>query len=49
MYLLTEKALTELRNKAAAVSDGEEDEIYEIDDDERPLNVFDQVLDKYID
>lgn len=38
-----------MRNKASGVSDDEDDALYEVNDDERPLNVYDPILDKYID
>jgi len=49
LYLLTEKVLSEMRGKAAAVSDDEDEAIYEVNEEDRPLNVYDAKLDKYID
>jgi hypothetical protein len=49
LYLLTEKVLGEMRGKAAAVSDDEDEAIYEVNEEDRPLNVYDARLDKYID
>ena len=47
--MLTDKLLEEMRGKATAVSDDEDDGIYEVNEEDRPLNVFDERLDKYID
>jgi len=49
LYLLTEKVLGEMRGKAAAVSDDEDEAIYEVNEEDRPLNVYDARLDKHID
>jgi len=46
LYLLTEKVLGEMRGKAAAVSDDEDEAIYEVNEEDRPLNVYDARLDK---
>lgn len=49
LYLLTEKVLREMRGKAAALSDDEDEAIYEVNEEDRPSNVYDARLDKYID
>ena len=49
MYLIADKFLDEMRGKAAAVSDDEDEAIYEVNEEDRPLNVYDVKLDKYID
>mmetsp|Transcript_40378 Transcript_40378/g.61611 ORF Transcript_40378/g.61611 Transcript_40378/m.61611 type:complete len:91 (-) Transcript_40378:1221-1493(-) len=38
-----------MRGKAAAVSDDEDEGIYDVNEEDRPLNVYDEKLDKYID
>lgn len=49
LYLLTDKVLKEMRDKAADIQDDEEDNaIYEVSEEERPLNAYDSILDKYI-
>jgi len=49
LYLLTEKVLGEMRGQAAAVSDDEDEAIYEVNEEDRPPNVYDARLDRYID
>ena len=49
LYLLTEKVLGEMRGQAAAVSDDEDEAIYEVNEEDRPPNVYDARLDKFID
>ena len=49
LYLLTEEVLGEMRGKAEAVSDDEDEAIYEVNEEDRPLNVYDAKLDKFID
>jgi hypothetical protein len=48
LYLLTEKVLGEMRGQAAAVSDDEDEAIYEVSEEERPASVYDPRLDKYV-
>lgn len=49
LYLLTEKVLGEMRGQAAAVSDDEDEAIYEVNEEERPPNVYDARLDRFVD
>jgi len=49
LYLLTEKVLGEMRGQAAAVSDDEDETIYEVNEEDRPPNVYDERLDRFID
>jgi hypothetical protein len=48
LYLLTDKVLGEMRGKAAAVSDDEDEALYEVNEEDRPLNVYDARLDGFI-
>jgi hypothetical protein len=38
-----------MRGKISAVSDEEDDIIYEINEEDRPVNVYDPVFDSFID
>lgn len=49
LYFRSDQELKDLRNKASGLSDDEDDALYEVNDDERPLNVYDPLLDKFID
>lgn len=51
LYLLAEKTLKEMRGHENAIvqSDDDEDAIYDVAEEDRPSNVFDERLDKYID
>jgi hypothetical protein len=49
LYLLIEKKLDELRDQAAPASDEEDESLYEVNEEERPVNLFDIKLDKYCD
>lgn len=48
LYLLTEKVLGEMRGQASAVSDDEDDAIYDVNEEDRPANVYDNRLDKHV-
>ena len=49
LYLLVEEVLGEMKGKDEEISDDEDDAIYEVNEEDRPPNVFDVRLDKYID
>ena len=49
LYLLTDKVLKEMRDKASDIFEDDEDHaIYDVSEEERPLNVYDVKLDRYI-
>ena len=50
LYILTQKVLSEMKSKQNN-EEGSEDEIdaiFEINEDERPINVYDEAYDQYI-
>lgn len=50
LYLLAEKTLGEMRgHENLEIHDDDDDAIYDVADEDRPLNVYDGRLDKYID
>lgn len=50
LYLLTNKLLSEMKSKIhnEEGSDDEIDAIYEVNEDERPINIYDEAFDRYI-
>ena len=50
LYILTQKILSEMKSKVNN-DEGSEDEIdavFDINEDERPINVYDEAYDRYI-
>ena len=49
LYLLAEKTLGEMRGyEARGAQEEDEDAIYEVAEEDRPFNVYDECLDKYV-
>lgn len=48
LYMLTDKVLEEMKGEAAELSDDEDEGVYDVAEEDRPLNVYDARMDKYI-
>lgn len=50
LYILTQKVLSEMKSKQNNEENSEDeiDAIFEINEDERPINVYDEAYDQYI-